>query len=157
MRHNCTAQPALPYAPRGRRNVVWSALDYGAVPLGMLIATPIFIHYLGLEQYGVLVLVTALVGFSALFNLGFGDTALKYVSHYSNLGDRQRAGEIVRTIGSLTLGSGFFIRVLFVFATPLTTVVFNLDSLPNPAETLYPTALIRESIIKHASIEFWVG
>ncbi len=142
MRLSSNKKAVLKSSNTGRRNVVWSALDYGVVPLGMLIATPILIHYLGLEQYGVLVLVTALIGFSAVFNFGFGDTALKFVSHHSSLGNQQRVAEIVRTIGFLALGSGLVIGVLFAISAPITTGLFKLASLPYAVDTLYATAII---------------
>lgn len=135
-------QPDQKPSDTGRRNVVWSAFDYGVVPLGMLIATPILIHHLGLEQYGVLVLVTALIGFSAVFNFGFGDTALKYVSHHISLGNKQRVAEIVRTIGFLALGSGLVIGLLFAMSAPITTELFKLASLSYAVDALYVTALI---------------
>lgn len=131
----------LPYAAV-RRNVVWSIFDYAVVPVGMLIATPILIHYLGLEQFGVLVLVTALVGFSAVFNFGFGDTALKYVSHYTKLNDEVRIVKIIQTIELLALGSGIVVGALFILLAPILVGLFRLDSLSYAIEVLYLTGLI---------------
>jgi len=142
MRFSRNKQAVLDSSETARRNVVWSALDYVAVPLGMLVATPLLIHYLGLEQFGVFVLVTAFIGFSAVFNFGFGDTALKYVSHHIRLGNRQHLIDIVRTIGILALVSGIVIGVLFAIIVPLTTELFNLAALPYAVDTLYVTALI---------------
>lgn len=127
---------------RSRGNVLWSAIDFAALPVGMLIATPIFIHVLGIEKFGVLVLVSAFVGFSAVFNFGFGDTALKFVSHHVNLGARERAAEIVGTIGSLSLVSGGVVGGIFALSAPYAAMLFGLGDLPYAVPTLQIAALI---------------
>lgn len=129
-------------AASDRRNVLWSILDYCAAPLGMLIATPVFLRHLGIEQYGVLVLVTTIVGFSSVLNFGYGDTALKYVSHHANLGNLRQVTEIVRTIGVLGLGSGLLVGAFFVLAAPFAIVLFNLESLSYVRISFYLTAVI---------------
>lgn len=123
-------------------NVVWSGVDYAVMPVGMLIATPILINYMGLEQYGLLVLINALIGFSAVFNFGFGDTALKYVSHYLNLGERERASEIVRTVSGMATVSGVVVAGLFIVAVPVLSQVFRVQSIPMAMEALYIAGLI---------------
>lgn len=127
---------------RSGKNVVWSGIDFAAVPVGMLIATPILIYHLGLEQFGVLVLVNALVGFSAVFNFGFGDTTLKYVSHYMKLDDQKNAAQIVGTIGLMALGAGVLIAGVVVSLTPTLVGILNIGSLPYAESTLLAAALI---------------
>ena len=122
--------------------MVWSAFDYASVPLAMLFATPVFISQLGLEQYGVLVLVTSLVGFNALFNFGFADTAVKYVSQHMSSDDRRHAAEIVSAVGLLALGSGLATGGLFALGVPLSVRALGLSSLPYATDTLYLVAAL---------------
>jgi O-antigen/teichoic acid export membrane protein len=126
----------------GKTNVVWSALDYAAIPLGMLIATPMLIRYLGLEQFGVLVLINTFIGFSSVFNFGFGDTALKYVSHYKHRNQLETAREIVRTISVLSIAAGACICGLTLIIAPAAARIFNIASLPYAIPALYVTTII---------------
>jgi O-antigen/teichoic acid export membrane protein len=131
---------------QNRRTVLWSGLDYAIMPLCMLIATPVFVNYLGLEQYGVFVLVTALIGFSAVFNFGFGDTALKFVSHHLGLGNHTHAANMVCTIGALALGSGLLIGSLFALSAPLIASIFNLTSMTYSVPAIIMPLKLVESV-----------
>lgn len=125
-----------------KRNIAWSLLDYGAVPIGMIAATPILTQHLGLDRFGVLVLVTALVAFGAVFNFGFGDTTLKFVSQYMETQDRVRALTVVRTIGALTLIFGTLIAICFMVASPTVAVWLRVNTVPGALEALFLTGML---------------
>jgi O-antigen/teichoic acid export membrane protein len=72
------------------RNSLYGAGEYVALPLTMLLAAPLLLHRLGLQQYGLWMLATAAVSSTNLVSTGFGDAALKYASMYRGTNDRKR-------------------------------------------------------------------
>jgi O-antigen/teichoic acid export membrane protein len=108
----------------------------------MLIATPVLIDALGLEQFGVLILTNSLVGFSSVFNFGFGDTALKYVSQSVARSERERAAETVRTVAFLAVASGIAVAAVFASIAPIASRLLNIGHLSYTLPALYVTAII---------------
>jgi O-antigen/teichoic acid export membrane protein len=51
-------------------------------PLFVFATTPYFIKHLGAEQYGIWVLINTTTQLMGIFNLGLGDTAIKYISNF---------------------------------------------------------------------------
>ena len=50
--------------------------------MSMLVAAPFLVHRLGLSQYGIWMLVNAILGSMGTLSMGFGDATVKYVSAY---------------------------------------------------------------------------
>jgi len=90
-------------------NAVYSAAEYVAQPLSMLLAAPFLVHKLGLQQYGIWMLVSAILGSMGILSTGFGDATVKYVSAYR--GQNNPAG-VERTIRA-TLTINAFLGGLF--------------------------------------------
>ncbi len=76
-------------------NALYSIAEYIAQPISMLIAAPFLVHRLGLQQYGIWMLVSAILGSMGILSTGFGDATVKYVSAYRG---RDNALGIERTI-----------------------------------------------------------
>jgi O-antigen/teichoic acid export membrane protein len=108
----------------------------------MLVATPVLVYNLGIEQFGVYILMNSFVGFSLVFNFGFGDTILKYVSHYNTRGRKQRSAQIVRLVGMLALWTGLIVGVLLTLASSVIAKVFNIDGLAYAKPALHLVAVI---------------
>jgi O-antigen/teichoic acid export membrane protein len=68
-------------------NSLFSIAEYLAQPAAMLLAAPFLIHHLGLQQYGVWMLASAILGSVGILSTGFGDATVKYVSTYRALAD----------------------------------------------------------------------
>lgn len=84
-------------------NASYSIAEYIAQPLSMLAAAPFLVHKLGLSQYGVWMLVSAILGSMGVLSTGFGDATVKYVSTYR--GQNNAAG-VERTIrATLTINA----------------------------------------------------
>jgi O-antigen/teichoic acid export membrane protein len=130
------------YSNRNHRNVLWSAIDFAVFPAAMLVATPVLVYNLGIEQFGVYILMNSFVGFSLVFNFGFGDTILKYVSHYNTRGRKQRSAQIVRLVGMLALWTGLIVGVLLILASSVIAKVFNIDGLAYAKPALHLVAVI---------------
>lgn len=125
-----------------KQKILWSILDYGAVPIGMIVSTPILTQQLGLDRFGVLVLVTALIAFSAVFNFGFGDTALKFVSQYMQANERPHALGVVQTIVSLALASGLVVAASFVAAAQSVAGWLGVSTVSGALDALLLTGVL---------------
>ena len=90
-------------------NALYGIAEYIAQPVSMLIAAPFLVHKLGLPQYGIWMLVTAILGSMGTLSTGFGDATVKYVSAYR--GQNNAAG-VERTIRA-TLTINAFLGGLF--------------------------------------------
>lgn len=87
------------------RNSLYGAAEYVALPLAMLLATPVLLRHLGLAQFGIWMLASAAVTSSNLISTGFGDAALKYASMYRTDSERFENTLRVNLTINLTLGS----------------------------------------------------
>ena len=84
-----------PSVRKSAANALFSVAEYVAQPLSMVVAAPFLVHHMGLEQFGIWVLVSAILGSVGILSTGFGDATVKYVSAYR--GQNNAAG-VKRTI-----------------------------------------------------------
>ncbi|UCF08779.1 MAG: oligosaccharide flippase family protein [Thermoplasmata archaeon] len=57
----------------------------------------IIIYFVGLEEYGIYLLVAALTGYFGLLDLGIGKSLLKFIAEYHAKKDKQKVNEVVNT------------------------------------------------------------
>jgi O-antigen/teichoic acid export membrane protein len=69
------------------RNALFSSGSWGAIVVVNLAAIPLFIRYLGVEGYGIYLLLTGLFGYFGLLDFGLSDGVVKYVAHHTELGN----------------------------------------------------------------------
>jgi O-antigen/teichoic acid export membrane protein len=96
-------------------NALYSMVEYIAQPLSMLVAAPFLVHKLGLQQYGVWMLVSSVLGSMGILSTGFGDATVKYVSAYrgqNNLAGVESTIRATLTINGV-LGTLFGMLVWF--------------------------------------------
>ena len=77
------------------RNALFSSSSWCAIVVVNLAAIPLFIRYLGVEGYGIYLLLTGLFGYFGLLDFGLSDSVVKYVAHHLELGDHQSVAESV--------------------------------------------------------------
>jgi O-antigen/teichoic acid export membrane protein len=111
----------LPQARQLFKNTSWSLIDATIYPLLMIVATPIFIHHLGPEYYGVWMLVNVLIQGMQLFNFGLGDTTIRKVSMFQARSDYENCNKAINSNISLGVVLLFvcFILGLVVSLTPI--------------------------------------
>lgn len=100
-------------------NATYSVAEYVAQPLLMIAATPFLVHRLGLDLFGIWMLVGALTGTVGMLSLGLGDATIKYVSAYRGRSD---FASVIRTVrGTLTISVvlGGITAVVIVLGAPL--------------------------------------
>lgn len=81
-----------------RQNACYSVLDYIAQPALMLVAAPLLLRELGIQQYGTWMLVNAIAATASGLGGGFSDGATKYVSMYRGRGDHKGAARSVSAV-----------------------------------------------------------
>jgi O-antigen/teichoic acid export membrane protein len=109
-------------------NAFYSIAEYIAQPLSMLVAAPFLVHKLGLSQYGVWMLVSAILGSMGILSTGFGDATVKYVSAYrgqNNLAGVERTMRATLTINAF-LG-GLFGVLVWVAAPYAVDHIFKIE------------------------------
>jgi len=109
-------------------NAFYSIAEYIAQPLSMVVAAPFLVHKLGLSQYGVWMLVSAILGSMGILSTGFGDATVKYVSAYR--GQNNPTG-VERTIrATLTINAslgGLFGLLVWAVAPYAVDHIFKIE------------------------------
>ena len=110
------------------RNILFSSLDHLLLPVLWIVATPIFVHELGVDRFGVWMLVNSLLGFSGLFAFGLSDATIKYVAHYRALGNAAGASRVIQSTLTVYMILGLIAGVIVTFGAPLLAgSVFKVD------------------------------
>ena len=113
----------------------------GALPIAIIIfTTPYVVNSLGAEHYGLLTLITAIIGYFAIIDINFTAGSLKYVSEF------HASNQTAKRDQTLTAGLLFYLLVgggggilIFGLADWLVTAVFNVP----PADHQLAAATLR--------------
>ncbi|WP_424812388.1 flippase [Roseococcus sp. YIM B11640] len=108
--------------------MLWNALGRGLPLLLALALTPILVHQLGLERWGLFTLALALVGVFGIFDLGIGPALTRGLSERMAEGEDEAAGRLVGT-AMVALG-GFAAIGAAVFWTILPTLMQRVLNVP---------------------------
>ena len=98
------------------RNFVYNLLGLGLPLIVALVAIPVLIRALGVEQFGILTIIWAVVSYFGLLDLGLGRAVTQQVATCMAGGDEERLRRIVGTSSALMLGLGV-IAGLIMLAT----------------------------------------
>jgi O-antigen/teichoic acid export membrane protein len=109
------------------KNVGSGLLAQGWTVLLGFFALPILIRGLGAEQYGLLALSLALIGFAAIADLGVGRAASKFIAEDFERGEIERTQKFVKTALSVSVVMGLVGTIALLVLTPvLVQHVFNI-------------------------------
>jgi O-antigen/teichoic acid export membrane protein len=100
-------------------NAAYSILDYGAYPIGMLVAAPALLHNLGVARYGVWTVATAAVSMGGIIASGFGDANIQHVASRRGAGEEQTALRAVRSMMGINLVLGLAVAGMGWMLSPL--------------------------------------
>ncbi|HWR14662.1 MAG TPA: oligosaccharide flippase family protein [Terriglobales bacterium] len=122
---------------RNFTNSVFGVADYLVLPALMIVAAPILVHRLGLEQFGLWMLITSIISSGGLIGSGFGDAAVHYISTYRGRGD---SAGVERTLHSMLWINAVLGATLAIFLWIVTPIavgsLFKISgNLHVPAET----------------------
>jgi O-antigen/teichoic acid export membrane protein len=97
------------------KNTYYSAIEAVTIPIMMLLATPIFINSLGIELFGVWMLINSIIIALSIVNIGGVDTIIRYIAYYRGKGDTLSIGRMFSSIFVLQISLLLFLSIfLFV-------------------------------------------
>jgi O-antigen/teichoic acid export membrane protein len=91
-----------------RRHTLWNIVGIAAPFLIGVVTIPYLIRSIGVEAFGVLTLIWALIGYFSLFDFGLGRAITQQVSEVRSLGNVQEIPSLVKTGLLLTFLTGCF-------------------------------------------------
>ncbi len=115
-------------ARAGLLNGAFGVADYLAQPLGMLVAAPLLIRSLGISQYGVWMVASALVGTGNILAAGFGEAAVKHLSEYRGRNDSEGMGQVMGSVLTINLMLGSLIACALWVLAPYTVHIMKIDA-----------------------------
>lgn len=115
-------EPKIEETRRGKvvRNAFFNSGGWGLTVLIALVATPYIVHKLTLEGYGIYAMLTGLVGYYGLLDLGLGQGVIKFVSQFKAIGDHEAIGRSINAAIWVQVITGFLgSAALVIFAAPI--------------------------------------
>jgi O-antigen/teichoic acid export membrane protein len=97
------------------RNSIFGSGSFVIVSIVALITTPYFVIKLTAEVYGVYILLTSLIGYYGLVDLGLGQGVVKFVSENVARGDRKQAARYINAALLVQFIIGLLVTGLFSF------------------------------------------
>lgn len=120
--------PTNSFARRMVANSVWNLVAYIAATIIGIASIPLYIRMLGLQHYGLVVILNSILVPIGLLNLSFGEATVKYVAESIGRGDVKQAIVYVRTTLLVNLVGGVLGMVLIAsLAHLLSTRFFAID------------------------------
>ncbi len=109
------------------RSSIWNLVG-GVIPaVAAIITVPLIVGRLGEVHYGLLTLITSIVGYFALLDVNATQGSVKYLAEYKSRQDTSRMGQV------FCLGAGLYLVIgavggaaIALFAQPLASRVFNV-------------------------------
>src|SRR5438552_7870896 len=100
------------------RNLVYSALSQVWSLAVVIITVPIVVHALGTQAYGLYVLATLLLGYTAFLDLGLTPAVVRSLATHHLAGDDSALEALIGTALSLLLGLGLIGGIIIALLTP---------------------------------------
>jgi O-antigen/teichoic acid export membrane protein len=100
-------------------NAAFGVLDYLTYPLGMLIVAPIALRTMGIAQYGVWAVATAVVSSGSIVASGFGDANIHFVALSRKGSDLRASVHTVRSTLGIHLVLGFAMMSISILLAPV--------------------------------------
>ena len=116
---------------RIRRQIITGTAANGIGKIIVLVTwfflTPFILRQLGIEQYGLWVLVGSIVAYGSLLDFGIGGAVVKYVAEHRSRNDVEKARALIATSLWLYCGLGLLAIVVSIVLASLFPIVFHLS------------------------------
>jgi O-antigen/teichoic acid export membrane protein len=110
-------------------NSLWNIGGWIGSSLISFVTTPILIHLLGKDQYGLMALLISILGPLVLLDFGISEATIKYLSENIGRSDDVQTGKYLRNTFLFNLSVGFLGgMVIILLARFLITSLFNIPS-----------------------------
>lgn len=111
------------------RNSAWNFSAYVVYVLATFLSARLYIDYVGLKQYGLLVLLGSIIAPLGLLNFGLAQATVKYMAESFARGDRPAAANYLSNTLLFNLGVGVLGALTLGLLAPwLTVAVFRIDA-----------------------------
>lgn len=123
------------------RNSAYGFLDLTLSVVLAFVFTPILVYGIGIEQFGLWNVCNVILGFLSVFNLGLGDTIIRYVAEYHSKNDLEGVAGIIAAVSILSLGLALLLAGPLFMLIPALAKLFPIESIPPDQiqRTLYIT------------------
>ncbi|HTW06353.1 MAG TPA: lipopolysaccharide biosynthesis protein, partial [Acidimicrobiales bacterium] len=118
------------------RGFSWVTAYQLIMSAGNLLLTPFVIHGMGVERYGLLIMVISLIGFVGTFNGGLIGTANRYFPIYAGRDDRVATTRLLVSFLLLVLAFGVVAGVIDWFVSPVIVRLLSMSPSLRP-ETVF--------------------
>ncbi len=109
-------------------NAFYGVMDYVVQGLAMLAAAAFLVRRLGLSQYGLWMLATAITAGMESLSSGFGDATIKFVSKYRGRNDPAGVERIIRATLAINGALGLLLALLVIFGSSFAvTHIFKIE------------------------------
>jgi len=106
------------------KNSVWTFFELALYPILMIVATPVFIQKLGIEQYGLWMLVSTITLGINVLNIGVGDTNVRLISKYR----AENNFALIKRVFNFNFSLSLFLCICAIFAGSI-FYLFNFISI----------------------------
>lgn len=128
-----TGSGTVPPPPRSSRSLLlrggsWNSLAQLSPLVVNLVLTPFVINGLGIDRYGLFMLISIIGAFMGSFDGGLGSSAGRYFTVYAGTGDRDAATRLLTTLVLVVSGIGVVTFTVFFLAAPRLLRAFDIPT-----------------------------
>ena len=87
-------------------SAAYGVVDYAAYPVGMLLVSPIVLRHIGIAEYGIWAIATAVVSTGGIIASGFGDANIQHVARLRTSDDKNALQNAIRCMVGINLALG---------------------------------------------------
>ncbi|WP_446742661.1 lipopolysaccharide biosynthesis protein [Silvibacterium acidisoli] len=99
-------------------NAAYGALDYAAHPLVMLLVAPIILNRLGVAEYGIWTIATAVISVGGIVASGFSDANIQRIASLRSANETQTMKLTTGSIFAINLTAGIFLAACAWIGAP---------------------------------------
>jgi len=94
------------------KNTSYGIINYAWMFVFSIFITPVIVLKLGVETYGIYLLVLSVSSLLGLFDLGIGQILVKYIAQYYATGETKKMKDLMYSLNLILLGMSFFCLVV---------------------------------------------
>lgn len=96
------------------KNSGWYSGGFIIITLVALLITPLLVWKLGVEGYGIYILITSLVGYYGILDLGLGQGLIKFVAEYNAKNDSESLSNAINAAIVVQMVMGLLASILLI-------------------------------------------
>ena len=110
------------------RNLATSYLQLGFNAVFTLVSIPLIFHYLPKSEFGLWAVVTQLIGYVSLVDLGMTSATARLMVDHKDQRGTSDYGSLIKTAFLVSLVQGVVVFIAFLAASPLLALVMKIDA-----------------------------